>query len=100
VTFVTLPLLVEIHTINTTGIGLFAECLPGKHSTKSLPSAALGTQSLANCTSVAASLPCTFYRTLDKDFVECHFVLGKEKPPSWRLVMETVALLSVLGDTR
>jgi hypothetical protein len=100
VTFVTLPLLVEIHTINTTGIGLFAECLPIKHSAKSLPSVALGTQSLANCTSVMASLPCTFYRALGKDFVECHFVLGKEKSSSWRLVMEMAALPSVLGDTR
>jgi hypothetical protein len=30
------------------------------------------------------NLPSTFYRPLDKDFAECHMVLGKEKSPSRR----------------
>jgi hypothetical protein len=82
----------------TTGIDLFAECL--KHSVKALPSVTLGKKSSTNCTSATTSLMSTFYRTLDKDFAECHSVLGKEKPPSRRLVTETVPLPSVLGDTR
>jgi hypothetical protein len=36
----------------------------------------------ANCTLAVASLSSTFYRALDKDFVECHQVLGKEKSSS------------------
>jgi hypothetical protein len=88
----------------TTRIGLFAECLkhsakPRKHSTKSLPSVALGKESSVNSTSATAFLPSTFYRALGKDFAECHSVLGKENPPSRRLVTETAPLPSVLGDT-
>jgi hypothetical protein len=91
--------------IATTEIGLFAECLkqsakPGKHSAKSLTSVTLDKESSANSTSATASLSSTFYWALDKDFVECHSVLGKEKPLSRRLVTKTVLLLSVLGDTR
>jgi hypothetical protein len=42
-----------------------------------------------------------FYRALDKDFAESHHsVLGKEKPPSQRLVTKTTPLSSVLSDTR
>jgi hypothetical protein len=41
-------------TTTTTGIGLFAECLSIKHSTKSLPSVALGKESSVNCTSATA----------------------------------------------
>jgi hypothetical protein len=54
----------------------------GKHSAKSLPSVALDKESLANCTSATTSSPSTYYRALNKDFVECHLVLGKEKSPS------------------
>jgi hypothetical protein len=75
----------------TTGIGLFAECLP---------SVTLGKESSANSTSATFSLPSTFYRALGKDFAECHSVLGKENLPSRRLVTETMPLSSVLGDTR
>jgi hypothetical protein len=78
----------------TTGIGLFAECLE-KHSTKTLSSMTLEKESSANSTSVTSSLPSTFYRTLGKDFVECHYVLDKEKTSSRRLVTETTPLLSV-----
>jgi hypothetical protein len=53
-----------------------------------------------NSTSTTASLSSTFYQALDKVFVECHSILGKEKSLSRRLVMETVSLPSVLGDTR
>jgi hypothetical protein len=56
--------------------------------------------SSANSTSATASLPSTFYRTLDKDFAECQSVLSKEKRPSRRRATETTLLLSVLGDTR
>jgi hypothetical protein len=61
----------------TTEIGLFAECLKHSakaenHSAKALPSVTLGKESSANCTSATTSLPSTFYRALDKDFVECH----------------------------
>jgi hypothetical protein len=73
----------------TTGIERFAECLkhsanPKKHSAKSLPSAALGKEGLANNTSAKASLPSTFYRALGKVFVECQTILGKENQPSRR----------------
>jgi hypothetical protein len=76
---------------NTTRIGRFAECSakPEKHSTKSLPSVTLDKESSVNSTSAATSLPSIFYRALDKDFAECHSVLGKEKSSSW-----------CLGDTR
>jgi hypothetical protein len=56
--------------------------------------------SLTNCILATTSLPSTFYWALDKDFAECHSVLGKQKPPSRRLVTKTVPLPSVLGDTR
>jgi hypothetical protein len=83
----------------TTGIGLFAKCLRHsanheKHSVKSLPSVTLGKESSANCTSATAFLSSTFYRALGKD---CHKVLDKEKSMSWRLVMDTGHLPSVLG---
>jgi hypothetical protein len=96
---------IQEYSIYTTGIGRFAECLkhsakPDKHSTKTLPSVTLGKESSANSRSATASLPSTFYRALDKDFTECHKVLGKEKPPSRRLVTETTPMPSVLGDTR
>jgi hypothetical protein len=60
---------------NTTRIERFAECLkhsvkPEKHSAKSLPSVTLNKESSAKSTSAMASLPCTFYRALDKDFAE------------------------------
>jgi hypothetical protein len=89
----------------TTEIGCFAECLkhsakPDKHSAKTLPSVTLGKESSANSTLATTSLSSTFYRALGKDFAECHSVLGKEKPPSQRLVTETTPLPSVLGDTR
>jgi hypothetical protein len=89
----------------TTKIGLFAECLkhsvkPKKHSAKSLPSVELDKESSVNCTSITASLPSTFYPALGKDFAEYHKVLGKEKPLSRRLVMETAPLPSVIGGTR
>jgi hypothetical protein len=92
--------------IYTTGFGIFADCLkhsekPRKHSAKSLPSVILDKESSANSTSATtASLPSTFYRALDKDFAECHLVLGKEKSTSRRLVTETASLSSVLGGTR
>jgi hypothetical protein len=81
----------------TTGIGRFAECLkhsakPDKHSATTLPSVTLGKESSANSTSATASLPSTFYQALDKDFAECHSVLGKEKSLSWSLVTETTPL--------
>jgi hypothetical protein len=60
----------------------------------------LGKESSANSTSAMAYLPSTFYRPLDKDFVECQLVLGKEKWPSRRWVTETTPMPSVLGDTR
>jgi hypothetical protein len=65
---------------NTTGIGFFAECLEysaklGKHSTKALSSATLDKESSTNYISATTSLPSTFYRTLDKDFIKCHSVL-------------------------
>jgi hypothetical protein len=74
----------HIRQPHTIGIGLFAECLkhstkPEKHSAKSLSSVALDKESSANCTSVMTYLPSTFYRTLDKDFTECHRVFGKRK---------------------
>jgi hypothetical protein len=55
-------------------------------------------ESSANSTSATAFLPSTFYRTLDKDFVECQRVLDKEKRLSRCLV--TSPLPSILGDTR
>jgi hypothetical protein len=75
----------------TTGIGHFTEWLPGKHSTKSLPSVTLDKESSTNCTS-----QWLLSRVL---FIE-HSVLGKEKSPSRHLVTETAPLPSVLGDTR
>jgi hypothetical protein len=63
---------------------------------KALPSVTLGKESSANCISATTCLPSTFYRTLGKDFVECHSVLSKEKPPSQRLVMETAPLSSYM----
>jgi hypothetical protein len=76
-------------SVFTTGLGRFAECLkhsanPEKHSAKSMPSVALGKDGSANCASVKASLPSTFYRALSKDFAECQTVLGKEKLSSRR----------------
>jgi hypothetical protein len=68
---------------------------PGKHWAKALPSVTLGKESSANSTSVTTSLSSTFYRALDKDFVECQSVLGKEKRPSRRRVTETANLPSV-----
>jgi hypothetical protein len=72
-----------------TGINYFAECLkhstkPEKHSSKDLSSVTLDKESSANCTSATTSLSSTFYRALDKDFVECQPVLGKEKSTSRR----------------
>jgi hypothetical protein len=49
-----------------------------KHSTNSLPSVTLDKQVSVNCTSTSSSLPSTFYRALDKDFVKCHLVLTKK----------------------
>jgi hypothetical protein len=86
------------HKTSTTRIERFAECL--KHSAKSLSSVALGKESSVNSTSAMASLSCTFYRALGKNFAECQSVLGKEKWSSWHWVMETASLPSVLGDTR
>jgi hypothetical protein len=60
----------------------------------------LGKESSTNNTSTTTSLPSTFCRALGKVFAECHSVLGKEKPPSRRLISETAPLSSVLGDTR
>jgi hypothetical protein len=53
------------HTIVTTRIGCFVECLkhsakPEKHSEKALPSVALGKEGSANTTSVKTSLSSTF----------------------------------------
>jgi hypothetical protein len=67
--------------------------MPGKHSAKAK-------ESVANCTSATSTLSSTFYRALGKYFAECHKVLGKEKPPSRRLVTDTKTLPSVLVDTR
>jgi hypothetical protein len=53
--------------VSTTGIGLFAECMPEKHSAKSLPSVTLDKESSANCKLATTSLPSTFYRALDKE---------------------------------
>jgi hypothetical protein len=77
----------------TTRIERFAECL--KHSPKTLPSVTLGKESSVNSTSATTYLSSTFYRALDKDFVECLLVLGKEKRVSRRQVMETAPLPSV-----
>jgi hypothetical protein len=60
----------------TTGIGLswktlskvFAECSTRQRELSEL-----------YIISAMASLSSTFYRALDKDFAECHSVLGKEK---------------------
>jgi hypothetical protein len=41
--------------------GIIRAVLPQKHSAKSLPSVALGKESLANCRSAMTSLPSTFY---------------------------------------
>jgi hypothetical protein len=62
---------------------------PRKHSAKALPSVTLSKEALVNCTSAIASLPSTFYRALDKDFAECHLVLGKEMLSSRRQVTMT-----------
>jgi hypothetical protein len=51
---------------------------------KALPSVILDKESLANYTLATTSLPSTFYRAYDKDFVECHPILGKEESPSRR----------------
>jgi hypothetical protein len=85
----------------TTRIEGFVECFghstkPEKQTANTLPSVTLGKESSTNSTSATASLPSTFYRALDKDFVECQSVLGKEKQPSRRLVKETGPLPSVL----
>jgi hypothetical protein len=78
---------------NTTGIDVFAECL--NHSANSLPSVALDKEGSAHSASTKPSLPSTLFRALDKDFVECQEVLGKEKQPSRRRVTETASLPSV-----
>jgi hypothetical protein len=69
------------------GHNCFVECLknsakPGKHLAKSLPSVTLDKEVSVNCISATTSLPSTFCWALDKDFTECHLVLGKEKSPS------------------
>jgi hypothetical protein len=74
--------------------------MPEKYLTRYLPSVTLNKESSANSTSTMTSLSSIFYRTLDKDFVECQSVLGKEKHPSLCQVTETAHLPSVLGDTR
>jgi hypothetical protein len=84
-----------VHHINRTiGISCFAECLKHsvklkKHSAKALTSVTYDKESSANCTSTTASLPSTFYQSLDKDFAECQQLLGKEKSPSQRQVTAT-----------
>jgi hypothetical protein len=70
------------------------------HSVKALPSVTLGKERSANCTSATASLPITFCRALDKEFAECHLVLGKEKSPSWHQVTVTDPLPSVFFGTQ
>jgi hypothetical protein len=84
----------------TTGNNLFVECLkhstkPGKHSAKALPTVTLGKESSTNCTSVTTSLSSTFYRALDKVFVESHSVLDKEKLSSRHQVTTTEPVPSV-----
>jgi hypothetical protein len=54
-----------------------------KHSTNPLPSAMFGKGYSVNLMSATVSLPKTFYRTLNKEFVECPTILGKVKS-SWR----------------
>jgi hypothetical protein len=73
---------------------------PGKHLAKSLSNVTLSKEVSANCTSTTAYLLSTFCRALDKDFVECNLVIGKEKSLSWRQMMVTETLLSVLHDNR
>jgi hypothetical protein len=60
----------------------------------------LGKERSANCTSATASLPSTFCRALDKEFVECYLTLGKEKSPSRRQVTVIDPLPSVFFGTR
>jgi hypothetical protein len=85
---------IHLHVaIVTTGIDGFAECL--KHSSKSLPSVALGKEGSTHSASAKPSLPSTFSRALGKDFAECQEVLGKEKQPSRRQMTETASLPSV-----
>jgi hypothetical protein len=78
---------VHLRERRTTENSHFTDCLKHstkteKHSTKSLPSVTLGKKVSVNCTSTTVSLLNTFYRTLSKDFTECHSVLGKEKSSS------------------
>jgi hypothetical protein len=80
--------------MGTTENSFFAECLkhpakPGKYSAMALPSVTLGKEVSINYTSAMASLSSTFCLALDKDFVECHSVLDKEKSSSRRQMTTT-----------